>query len=343
MPKLRIRMVGEVGLMSVGRVVSLFAGCGGSSLGWQQAGFEVVAAVDNDEACAATYRLNWPSADYRLADVRGMSGSDLPACDILEGSPPCQPFSVVGTRKLDDRADLFDEYLRLAAEMRPAVCVAENVAGLAQGHAKGRFRAILAEFAHAGYRVECRNLDAQWLGVPQVRHRLIFVGVRDDTAMAPAFPRPRGPAITASEAVRGVRNDPNELKMLREVGATARAYRAWHLIKWGENQQRIIAKPGKMTGFSGQKVHPHKPAPTVPAFMKHVKVQGLMMWHERRRPTSAELRRWCGFPDDFQFAGGWEVATQQMGNSVPPPMMRAIAETIRDEVLSPGEGEGHAG
>ena len=156
-------------------VVSLFAGCGGSSLGWKMAGFDVIAAVEWDPEAAATYSRNMPAADMTIGDITKINAASLPDSDVLDGSPPCQAFSTSGNLRLDERADLFNDYLRIADAKRPKVLVAENVAGLIRGHSKGRFMEIQADFKKLGYQVAVRVLDAQWLGVPQARRRLIWI------------------------------------------------------------------------------------------------------------------------------------------------------------------------
>ena len=121
--------------------------------------------------------------------------------DLFDGSPPCQAFSTAGKRakgwgkaktyehgakQCNER--LFDEYVRLLRGLMPKTFVAENVSGLVKGVAKGMFLEILAALKASGYRVTCRVLDAQWLGVPQMRQRTIFVGVREDLGLDPVHP-----------------------------------------------------------------------------------------------------------------------------------------------------------
>src|SRR5262249_35052188 len=122
--------------------------------------------------------------------------------DLLDGSPPCASFSTAGKREKgwgqvkpysDTRQrtdDLFFEYARLLRGLRPRVFVAENVSGLVRGTAKGYFLQILRELKACGSGVQARLLDAQWLGVPQVRRRVIFQGAREDLGREPAFPKP---------------------------------------------------------------------------------------------------------------------------------------------------------
>ncbi len=121
--------------------------------------------------------------------------------DLFDGSPPCASFSTAGKReagwgKVKDYSDtkqrtddLFLEYVRLLRGLQPKVFVAENVSGLVKGVAKGYFLEILAALKASGYRVTCRVLDAQWLGVPQQRQRTIFVGVREDLGLDPVHPK----------------------------------------------------------------------------------------------------------------------------------------------------------
>lgn len=191
--------------------VSTFSGCGGSSTGYRMAGFKMLWASEFVPAAQDTYRAN--AAPYTVLDtqdIRDVTGDGLlAACglgtgeiDLFDGSPPCAAFSSVGkldegwgkVKKYSDTEqrvdDLFFEYARLIKETQPRVFVAENVAGLVRGVAKGYFLEILRALKACGYRVTARVLNAAWLGVPQVRNRLIIVGVRKDLAMAPVHPSP---------------------------------------------------------------------------------------------------------------------------------------------------------
>jgi DNA (cytosine-5)-methyltransferase 1 len=192
------------------KVASTFSGCGGSCLGFKMAGFAHVYANEFVPAARETYAANFPGVrlddrDIRLVqpkDVLRGTGLKVGQLDVLEGSPPCASFSTAGKRSKgwgevkaysDVRQrtdDLFFEFTRLLKGLKPRAFVAENVSGLIKGVAKGYFLQILSELKACGYVVECRVLDAQWLGVPQQRARTIFVGVREDLSVAPAFPAP---------------------------------------------------------------------------------------------------------------------------------------------------------
>jgi DNA (cytosine-5)-methyltransferase 1 len=189
---------------------SSFSGCGGSSLGYKMAGFRVLWANEFIPAAQDTYRANHPDTLLDTRDIRivrpeelleaiGMRAREL---DLFDGSPPCASFSTAGKREegwgkvkqySDTKQrtdDLFFEYVRLVKGVQPKVFVAENVSGLVKGTAKGYFKEILQALKDCGYNVKARLLDAQWLGVPQMRQRIIFIGVRNDLDIEPAFPSP---------------------------------------------------------------------------------------------------------------------------------------------------------
>ncbi len=193
------------------KVISTFAGCGGSSLGYRMAGFKVVWASEFVDAARKVYEENAaPGTIVDGRDIREVDPLDVlrllkmkpGELDVLDGSPPCASFSTAGKReqhwgeekKYSDKVqrtdDLFFEYVRFLKAMQPRAFVAENVSGLVKGTAKGYFLQILAAMKACGYRVEARLLDAQWLGVPQARQRIIFQGVRADLDIEPSFPAP---------------------------------------------------------------------------------------------------------------------------------------------------------
>src|SRR5262245_12386678 len=239
-------------------VVSTFSGCGGSSLGYRLAGFDVRAAVEFVPAARATYSANWPATAVLPDDVRTLDGKalleaaglDVGELDLLAGAPPCASFSTAGKRhekwgKVSSYSetaqrsdDLLLEYARLVGECQPRAFVAENVSGLVKGSAKGYFKEILAAFRSHGYRVGARLLDAQWLGVPQARERLFFVGVRRDLDTPPAFPVPLPYRYTIRDAL-GVGGSETAVA----VGANA---------GFGTEQWQSLAHPAKTLGASPQ-------------------------------------------------------------------------------------------
>lgn len=185
--------------------VSTFSGCGGSTLGFRMAGWKTLLAGEFIPAAQETYALNNPGVPVAITDIRemdvnmilAMTGKDLGELDCLEGSPPCASFSTAGkrsagwgeVRKYSDSSqrtdDLFYEYARLLKGLQPRSFVAENVTGLIKGAAKGYYKLIHRALEDCGYRVAVRDLNAAYLGVPQARRRVIFVGIRNDLGVDP--------------------------------------------------------------------------------------------------------------------------------------------------------------
>ena len=170
-------------------VISLFAGCGGSSLGYSMAGYRELLAVEWDDHAVATFKLNFPEvpvyhgniAKLSVEECLRLAGIGPGELDVLDGSPPCQGFSTAGKRRMDDgRNTLFREYVRLLRGLKPKVLIMENVSGMVKGKMKLIFAEILKELKESGYHVSARLMNAMYYGVPQSRQRMIFVGVRED-------------------------------------------------------------------------------------------------------------------------------------------------------------------
>lgn len=406
-------------------VISTFAGCGGSSTGYRMAGFRVLLASEFIPAAQKTYRANArPGTIIDGRDIRKVTAEEFLSAaglkagelDVLDGSPPCASFSTAGKREKawgtvkkysdsEQRADdLFFEYARLVRGIRPKVFVAENVSGLVKGTAKGYFLEILAALKACGYRVSARLLDAQWLGVPQARQRLIFVGVREDLGIDPAHPAPLAyrysirdalpwvqrvthdtsglfgagvvtdrpsPSITVgvnsvnslhfkvegpTRLVQGPEGDfgnaGRELSLDRPSPTiiagdpNRREPRQFYLENAGVEPEADISrfaigdewdklKPGAQSERYFQLVRPDigSPAPTITAAGGNSSTAGVTHPTEKRKFSIAELRRICGFPDDFILTGSYAQQWERLGRAVPPVMMSHVAATVRDEIL----------
>lgn len=168
--------------------LSLFSGCGGFCEGMHAAGFEVRGAVEYDKYACDTYKYNFPRVplfegdihDF-MTDKKEVARYRQEGLDVVFGGPPCQGFSQIGTRKLDDaRNELYKQYTRVIAQAKPRLFLMENVPNLAMMN-KGHFKElILSEFAGMGYsNVIMLRVSADDFGVPQARQRIIFVGTRD--------------------------------------------------------------------------------------------------------------------------------------------------------------------
>lgn len=343
MPMSKIRNLPPNGF----NVVSTFSGCGGSSLGYRMAGFKVLWASEFIDAARDSYNAN--KAPYTILDPRDIrnvkaddilkaTGLGFGEIDLFDGSPPCASFSTAGKRekawgkvkKYSDKAqrvdDLFFEFSRILKDLQPKTFVAENVSGLIKGTAKGYFIEILQELRSAGYRVKAKVLNSMWLGVPQKRERLIFIGVRNDIEFDPVHPTPLTYWYSAGEAISGL-NDRDQLCCwLKKNG---KLFKYWDQTPTGKSfsigSERAF---GKATAFQMMKACPNRPIATIVQGS-----QGVHHWIEPRTLSIAELKRCGGFPDDFILSGSFSKQWERIGRAVPPVMMMHIAASVRDNIL----------
>lgn len=282
-------------------VISLFAGCGGSSLGYSMAGYRELLAVDWDDHAVETFKLNFPGVPVYHGDIAKLSVEDClritglkpGELDVLDGSPPCQGFSTAGKRKMEDgRNSLFREYVRLLRGLQPKTLVMENVSGMIKGKMKLIFVEILRELKAAGYRISARLLNAMYYGVPQNRQRIIFIGVRKDLERESSHPRPESKSITVHQS----------------IGADACFYNSryrWRLIK-----------NSPFATFTKTKSKSHQ----------------ILCAGEIRYLTENELKFGASYPRSFRFRS-YADAINGIGNSVPPLFMRAIASHVKRQIL----------
>lgn len=306
-------------------VISLFAGCGGSSLGYSMAGYRELLAVEWDDNAVATFGLNFPGVPVYHGDIAALSvqecldraGLQPGDLDVLDGSPPCQGFSTAGKRQLDDpRNQLFREYVRLLRGVQPKVFVMENVSGMVKGKMKLVFVECLRELKAAGYAVSARLLNAMYFGVPQSRERMIFIGVRTDLGIAPTHPMANTVPVTVREAWQGLSTDRAGL------GLTPLYTQYWQATAPGTSM-------GKLN--TTKKLHQDRPAFTI---VKSEGNGGLYHPSEPRMLARQEFTRLASYPDAFQWAGARKDWQERIGNSVPPLFMRAIARHIRHHILT---------
>lgn len=320
-------------------VISTFAGCGGSSLGYKLAGFKELLAIEWDQSAVKTFKLNFPKIPVWKKDICKVTAEEtLKFCsldqgelDVLDGSPPCQGFSMAGKRKVDDfRNDLSQEYIRLIKGLQPKVFVMENVAGMAKGKMKGRFIEIVKKLKQLNYRVKCKQMNAKYYGVPQSRERLIFLGVRNDLKVDPSFPQGNLKIITVTGALRGL-EDLGEVRYPKGI-----VDKYFFYIKIGKSLADVMQKKVKKNAyFNLIKVNPNKPVNTITKLFAEG-MSGLVHWKEKRFLTINELKRLSTFPDDFKFIGKFENQWARIGNAVMPKFMQAIAKHIKEYILKEG-------
>jgi DNA (cytosine-5)-methyltransferase 1 len=365
--------------------IDLFAGAGGLSLGFEQAGFDIKAAVEIDPVHCATHEFNFPNSRAICASVVDMIGAEIRRqaglgdadIDVVFGGAPCQGFSMMGKRALDDqRNQLVFHYVRLVAELRPKFCVFENVKGLTLGkHAQFLDELILA-LGDAGYNVHLpyRVLNASDFGVPQDRQRLFIIGARVDQAM-PLYPDPVKLRTTVWEAI-GDLPDADKFSELSEsdsvattwISESAYAKRMRGLVRDPENfgysrsfdadvltsslrtehtalsQQRFLAtENGDTEPISRfKKLHPNGVCNTLRAGTDSAR--GAFTSPRPIHPflprviTVREAARLHSYPDWFRFHTTKWHGFRQIGNSVPPLLGRAVASQIMVALgLEPGK------
>lgn len=361
--------------------ISTFSGTGGSSLGYRMAGFRVLWASEFIDAARDSYNAN--KAPYTIVDgrdIRNVTAEDILTAikmqpgelDLFDGSPPCASFSTAGKRakgwgkvkQYSDKAqrtdDLFFEYTRLLRGLQPKTFVAENVSGLVKGVAKGCFIEIMRELKACGYRVACRVLDAQWLGVPQARQRTIFVGVREDLGLDPVHPKPLPYRYSVREALPWIEKSVRDNRGAFGNGGEITDKPAPTVLAdsvgthWIEAETDIsryaigaewerMGKPGTQSDKYRSLIRPNleKPCNTITCppngtFSPTAPSGSASVVHptEKRKFSIAELKRICAFPDDFILTGTYAQQWERMGRAVPPVMMYHIAKTVRDEVLA---------
>ena len=165
-------------------LIDLFCGCGGFSLGFEQAGFSIKAGIDSWADATNTYQKNFPDAKVFNCDITEISGKIIASqlgmqtneVDIIIGGPPCQGFSVSGKRLIDDpRNILYKSFVSIVGDLKPKVFVMENVPGLVRLF-NGKIKEnIESDFSELGYNVRMQLLSAEQYGVPQQRKRVFFV------------------------------------------------------------------------------------------------------------------------------------------------------------------------
>ena len=374
--------------MSRPSVLDVFAGVGGLALGFEQAGFDVVAALEIDPVHAATHAFNFPECRTLCADATRMCGTDIERqvarpIDVVVGGAPCQGFSMIGKRALDDpRNQLVKHFVRLVVELEPSVFVLENVRGLTLGKHRQLLEEVTAEFEAAGYSVAIpwQVLNARDYGVPQDRQRLFLLGAKDVTT--PVYPAPAilSPWPTCRDALDDLPNaeDFDELLEADSVdveptadglSAYAREMRcmtndAWHYGCVRDWDPRLLTASLRTahTDISRRRFRDARPG-TVEPISRFYKLAADGVSNTLRAGTDSargaftsprpihyrydrcitvrEMARLHGFPDWFRFhVTKWHGA-RQIGNSVPPPLARAVAESVRDALgfgptLAPG-------
>lgn len=354
--------------------IDLFAGAGGLSLGFEQAGFDVAAAVEIDPIHCAVHEYNFPNSAVICASVVDLTGDEIrrraglgnQEIDCVFGGAPCQGFSMMGKRVLDDpRNQLVFHYVRLVKELNPKYCVFENVKGLTVGKHKQFLAELIEALGEAGYEVlmPYQVLNAADFGVPQDRRRLFLIGARKGETI-PDYPAPVG-KVSVSEAIgdlpnaddfcelmtsdsvlvkfktesqyarqlRGFDPDPGDLSYPRDFDPhiLSASLRTDHTEL---SRKRFLATAhGKNEPVSRfHKLNPEGVCNTIRAGTDSARgaftsPRPIHPYHPRVI-TVREAARLHSYPDWFRFHVTKWHGFRQIGNSVPPRLGRAVAGQI---------------
>lgn len=333
-------------------LVSLFSGCGGLDLGFEQAGFNIVWANDFDADAQRVYKLNIGNIDGR--DILSVNEEEIPECDILTAGFPCQPFSNAGKRKgvHDSRGLLYKECLRIIKAKMPKVIVFENVKGLlSTKDIDGRNLADviiddLSRMNNIGYNVVYQLLNASDYGVPQNRQRVVFVGIRKDLNKNFSFPeKMTKDKLTLKYVLDIPKNIPNQvdwelspqaLEMVAHIpeGGSWKDvpydYLAPRFKKIRDNMKKYHS-PNFYRRFSRNEINGTITASAQPENC------GIIHPIENRRYTIREVARIQTFPDNFKFFDSSVKDITAMykviGNAVPVKLAQAIGMEIMKQVF----------
>ena len=246
------------------KVISTFSGCGGSSCGYHQAGYDVLLAVEMDNHAVATYKANFPNTKIFHGDIHNLSvekaleltGLEVGELDLFDGSPPCQGFSVSGKREFcDPKNQLYNEYIRLLKGLQPKTFVMENVKGLVTGNMKLIFKDILTQLKNCGYDVQVKLMNAMYYNCATNRQRVIFIGVRKDLNIPASHPKPQTKPISIRQCLKGFKseyNTPITNEFVKKVLPIA---------KVGKDLSDYHPKEGY---FNYYPLDPNKPCNTIP-------------------------------------------------------------------------------
>ena len=355
--------------------VDLFAGAGGLSLGFEQAGFDVAAAVEIDPIHCATHEFNFPHSkaicasviDLSAAGIRGLAGLEGRDIDVVAGGAPCQGFSLMGKRLLDDpRNQLVGHFVRLVRELAPKYCVFENVRGLTLGKHVRFLDELIQTLGEAGYKVllPYRVLNAADFGVPQDRRRLFLLAARVDMP-TPVYPTASTSPVTVWDAI-GDLPDADAIDELLDSDCTAlrwvtqsayaRRLRAdladpddFSHVRSFDRQMLSSSLRTIHTPLSRQRFQATLPGHTEPISRFHKldpagqcntlragtdSARGAFTSprpihpHLSRVITVREAARLHSYPDWFRFHMTKWHGFRQIGNSVPPLLGRAVGAQI---------------
>ena len=301
--------------------VEICAGAGGQALGLAMAGFVHVALVEYEQDYCKILKENRPEWNIICADVHNFDGHPYKGIDLLAGGVPCPPFSIAGKQLgQDDERDLFPEAIRLIKEMRPKAVMLENVRGFLDPEFSDYRDHIFSSIKKLGYVTHIKLLNASDFGVPQLRPRVVIIGIRTDQLGAFEYPAEK----------------PNSAPSVGEVLYDLMAADHWKgARKWAMQANKIAP-----TLVGGSKKHGGPDLGPVRArkAWAELSVNGLSIAEKAPEPdfegmprlTPRMMARIQGFPDTWTFGRKKTIACRMIGNAFPPPVAQAVGKQIKE-------------
>ena len=346
--------------------IDIFSGCGGLSLGFKNAGYNLVMGIDNDAPSLKTLKYNFPTTlaeNFDLFNLNAIdeikskletSGKDI---DVIIGGPPCQGFSLTGTRKFNDpRNRLYMSFIDLVEKLKPKAFLIENVPGVKNLYGGKVFREIEKRFTDLEYSVSSDILNSADYGVPQVRKRLFIIGIKKNVGVF-KFPEPThflDNYISCKDAIddlpprkpengigdnldKYIEKPKTEYQQLMRNGADV----LWNHV--GTNHKDFVIETISQVPDGGNwrdlpegvgesrkfneawtRYNSSKPSRTIDTGHRNH-----FHYKYNRVPTIRENARLQSFTDDFVFIGNKSQQNRQVGNAVPPLLAEKLAEQIK--------------
>lgn len=320
------------------RAISLFAGCGGLDLGFTQEDFEIIWANDYNHWACETYKKNF--GDHVVeGDITKVDIKKIPKADIILGGFPCQDFSTLWKRGgiTTERGNLYRYFVDIVKKVEPKIFIAENVRGLLSANKGQAIERIAEDFAKTGkhgYDVHVYPINFADYGAPQLRKRVLIIGVNKKYKQHFNLPKPTHDESTWVSSKTALKSVEKALYNNEHQNITPKTKEMLGLIPAGGNftsipkTHRLYVKG--MISHVYRRLHPDKPSTTI------IAGGGGGTWgyhYDEPRPlTNRERARLFGYPDDFVFEGSITEVRRQIGNSVPPVGIRPIAKALKDFV-----------
>lgn len=344
-------------------VVDLFSGCGGLSLGFQMAGYNIKAMVDFDSDSLLTAKKNSLSDHFLNLDLFDddwltsfFEIVNLDEVDVIIAGPPCQGFSLTGPRKLDDKRNkLYKAVFDLVDQAKPKAFLIENVKGMATLYGGKVKEDIVKEFSDLGYKTSTKILNSKDFGVPQSRERLFFVGLKEKDYEFPTPLFDKDTYITCREALddlpslegleeifnytskessdyqKLIKNDSKKLTNHQPTRHTNKVIEVIKQVPEGGNYKDLPPGVGESRKFNEAwtRYHGDKPSKTIDTGHRNH-----FHYTYHRVPTVRENCRLQSFPDTFEVHGTKTSQNKQIGNAVPVLLGKILAEVIYDQIKS---------